>query len=77
MANLSSGLYPRGVDLGSARDSDRANLTRGGHAREDYPNRDDANFLQHTMAYKLPDGGVKLDYKPVVITRYQPMERKY
>jgi succinate dehydrogenase / fumarate reductase flavoprotein subunit len=50
--------------------------SRGGHAREDYPNRDDANFMQHTMAYKT-DAGVKLDYKPVVITRYQPMERKY
>lgn len=50
--------------------------SRGGHAREDYPNRDDANFMQHTMAYKT-DSGVKLDYKPVVITRYQPMERKY
>ncbi|MEN9693190.1 MAG: hypothetical protein RLZZ330_834 [Actinomycetota bacterium] len=50
--------------------------SRGGHAREDYPNRDDANFMQHTMAYKDGDG-VKLDYKPVVITRYQPMERKY
>ena len=50
--------------------------SRGGHAREDYPNRDDENFMQHTMAYKSDDG-VKLDYKPVVITRYQPMERKY
>ena len=50
--------------------------SRGGHAREDYPNRDDVNFMQHTMAYKNGDE-VKLDYKPVVITRYQPMERKY
>jgi succinate dehydrogenase / fumarate reductase flavoprotein subunit len=32
--------------------------------------------MQHTMAYKA-DGDVRLDYKPVVITRYQPMERKY
>jgi succinate dehydrogenase / fumarate reductase flavoprotein subunit len=50
--------------------------TRGGHAREDFPNRDDENFMKHTMAY-LTEDGVKLDYKPVVITRYQPMERKY
>ncbi|MEY2635077.1 MAG: hypothetical protein RIS75_1017 [Actinomycetota bacterium] len=50
--------------------------SRGGHAREDYPNRDDEKFMQHTMAYKA-DGDVRLDYKPVVITRYQPMERKY
>jgi succinate dehydrogenase / fumarate reductase, flavoprotein subunit len=55
--------------------------SRGGHAREDYPNRDDVNFMRHTMAYRRTDesGGeyVQLDYKPVVITRYQPMERKY
>ena len=50
--------------------------TRGGHAREDYPTRDDKNFMQHPMACKSEDG-VRLDYKPVVITRYQPMERKY
>jgi succinate dehydrogenase / fumarate reductase flavoprotein subunit len=50
--------------------------TRGGHAREDYPTRDDENFMQHTMAYQTADG-VRLEYKPVVITRYQPMERKY
>ena len=55
--------------------------SRGGHAREDYPNRDDVNFMRHTMAYRRPeaDGSttVQLDYKPVTITRYQPMERKY
>ena len=50
--------------------------TRGGHAREDFPTRDDANFMKHTMAYQSADG-IKLDYKPVVVTRYQPMERKY
>ena len=54
--------------------------SRGGHAREDYPNRDDVNFMRHTMAYKqgtdlLSD--IALDYKPVVQTRYEPMERKY
>jgi succinate dehydrogenase / fumarate reductase flavoprotein subunit len=53
------------------------NESRGGHAREDYPNRDDVNFMRHTMAYREPNGDVRLDYKPVVITRYQPMERKY
>jgi succinate dehydrogenase / fumarate reductase flavoprotein subunit len=50
--------------------------SRGGHAREDYQTRDDANFMQHTMAY-LDGNDVRLDYKPVVVTRYQPMERKY
>ncbi|MDX6655066.1 MAG: succinate dehydrogenase / fumarate reductase, flavoprotein subunit [Solirubrobacterales bacterium] len=51
--------------------------SRGGHAREDYLERDDANYMQHTMAYRSEDGGVNLDWKPVVVTRYQPMARKY
>ena len=55
--------------------------SRGGHAREDYPNRDDVNFMRHTMAYKSEDVSgedyVRLDYKPVTTTRYEPMERKY
>jgi len=55
--------------------------SRGGHAREDYPNRDDVNFMRHTMAYKSEDVSgedyVRLDYKPVSVTRYEPMERKY
>ncbi|UQE76191.1 MULTISPECIES: succinate dehydrogenase flavoprotein subunit [unclassified Gordonia (in: high G+C Gram-positive bacteria)] len=54
--------------------------SRGGHAREDYPDRDDANYMVHTMAYKKGDGlisEIELDYKPVVQTRYEPMERKY
>jgi succinate dehydrogenase / fumarate reductase flavoprotein subunit len=50
--------------------------SRGGHAREDYTTRDDVNFMRHTMAYRTDDG-IRLDYKPVVVTRYQPMERKY
>src|SRR6478736_5023962 len=54
--------------------------SRGGHAREDYPNRDDTNWMRHTMAYKQGrelTADIRLDYKPVVQTRYQPMERKY
>jgi succinate dehydrogenase / fumarate reductase flavoprotein subunit len=54
--------------------------SRGGHAREDYPDRDDVNFMRHTMAYKVGDGllsDIRLDWKPVVQTRYEPMERKY
>ncbi len=56
------------------------NESRGGHFREDYPTRDDVNFMRHTMAYKVGTGfqaEVRLDYKPVVQTRYEPMERKY
>jgi succinate dehydrogenase / fumarate reductase flavoprotein subunit len=54
--------------------------TRGGHAREDYPNRDDTNYLRHTMAYKQDSdllSDIRLDFKPVVQTRYEPQERKY
>jgi succinate dehydrogenase / fumarate reductase, flavoprotein subunit len=51
--------------------------SRGGHFREDYPKRDDRNWLKHTLAWRTPGGAVKLDYKPVTITRYEPMERTY
>jgi len=59
--------------------------SRGGHFREDYTARDDVNFMRHTMAYRAPVSAdshefadeVRLDYKPVTVTRYQPMERKY
>jgi succinate dehydrogenase / fumarate reductase flavoprotein subunit len=50
--------------------------SRGGHARRDYPDRDDANWLKHTLAFCTPQG-LKLDYKPVTITNWQPVERKY
>jgi succinate dehydrogenase / fumarate reductase, flavoprotein subunit len=50
--------------------------SRGGHAREDYPRRDDANWLKHSLA-NLDGDQVRLDYKPVVITKYQPKERTY
>ncbi len=51
--------------------------SRGAHYREDYPKRDDANFLKHTLAYRDEKGNITLKYKPVVITRWQPQERKY
>jgi succinate dehydrogenase / fumarate reductase flavoprotein subunit len=51
--------------------------SRGGHFREDYPARDDAAFMQHTMAYLGPGGSVRLEYLPVVQTRYRPTARKY
>ena len=50
--------------------------SRGGHFREDFPKRDDANWLKHTLAYQSPKG-VELKFKPVTITKFQPMERKY
>jgi succinate dehydrogenase / fumarate reductase flavoprotein subunit len=51
--------------------------SRGGHFREDYPARDDANWLKHALIYKQDDGRHEFRHKPVVITRFQPMERKY
>ena len=65
--------------------------SRGGHMRDDYPNRDDTEYMQHTMAYLTgdptspdPEDHIKLDWKPVVYVRdekgeliYPPMERKY
>jgi succinate dehydrogenase / fumarate reductase flavoprotein subunit len=65
--------------------------SRGGHMREDYPDRDDTAYMQHTMAYLTgnphspdPEDHIRLDWKPVVFTKneqgefnYPPMERKY
>jgi len=50
--------------------------SRGAHARRDYPNRDDENFLKHSLAYYTEDGP-KIEYIDVKITKYQPQERKY
>jgi succinate dehydrogenase / fumarate reductase flavoprotein subunit len=50
--------------------------SRGAHAREDFPKRDDENWLKHTLAW-LDGDRVKLEYKPVTITRFQPKERSY
>ena len=65
--------------------------SRGGHMRDDYPNRDDENYMKHTMAYLVGDphsadaeDHIRLDWKPVVFTKnekgelnYPPLERKY
>ena len=51
--------------------------SRGAHYREDYPQRDDENWLKHSLVYRQDDGSLRIDYKPVVITRFQPQERKY
>ena len=51
--------------------------SRGAHSREDFPKRDDVNWLVHSLAHRQPDGSINLTYKPVVITRYEPKERVY
>jgi succinate dehydrogenase / fumarate reductase flavoprotein subunit len=57
--------------------------SRGAHLREDFPDRNDKKFMVHSMAYKIDKidkatgTNMKLGWKPVVITNYQPMERKY
>ncbi len=50
--------------------------SRGAHARDDFPKRDDASWMKHTLAW-LGEGGVELRYKPVVKTQYEPKERVY
>jgi succinate dehydrogenase / fumarate reductase flavoprotein subunit len=50
--------------------------SRGAHAREDYPERDDKNWLKHTLAFLEADG-ISLRYKPVTLTRFEPKARVY
>ncbi len=51
--------------------------SRGAHFRDDYPTRDDDNWLKHTLAYREDDGSIRMAYKPVKLGPYVPMERKY
>ena len=50
--------------------------SRGAHFREDFPERDDRDYLKHTLAFYAPEGP-RIDYKPTVITRFQPEVRVY
>jgi succinate dehydrogenase / fumarate reductase flavoprotein subunit len=52
--------------------------SRGGHAREDFPERDDTDWLKHTFAFRdAPSGAIDLRYKPVTITKFEPKPRVY
>jgi succinate dehydrogenase / fumarate reductase flavoprotein subunit len=51
--------------------------SRGAHARpHDFPDRDDENFMKHTLT-RAVDGKIELDWKPVTVTKYLPQERTY
>lgn len=73
------------IELGNLLDSAEATIysaanrheSRGAHTREDYPKRDDENWMKHTFITKDNGSEPKITYKPVVVTRYKPMERKY
>jgi succinate dehydrogenase / fumarate reductase flavoprotein subunit len=66
------------VTLGEviARSALERRESRGAHSREDFPTRDDENWLKHTFAFRR-DGGTEFRFRPVSITRFQPEERKY
>jgi fumarate reductase flavoprotein subunit len=51
--------------------------SRGAHQRTDFPNRDDEKFLAHSLVYRNADGASRVEYLPVVITRWPPAERVY
>jgi len=50
--------------------------SRGAHFRKDFPQRDDAKWMRHTLA-RYTDEGPRLSYGEVTVTRYEPMERTY
>ena len=51
--------------------------SRGAHSRDDFPQRDDATWMKHSLVHRAEDGSVRLTYKPVAGGPYQPMERTY
>ncbi len=55
----------------------RRRESRGSHQRTDFPARDDTEFLAHSLAYRGADGRPRIDYLPVIITRWPPGKRVY
>ena len=51
--------------------------SRGAYFREDFPERDDRNWLKHSLAWLERDGSIRLDYKPVTLGLYEPAKRTY
>ena len=50
--------------------------SRGAHSRTDFPDRDDENWMKHSLSY-LEDGNIRLDYSEVTMTKYEPQVRTY
>jgi fumarate reductase flavoprotein subunit len=55
----------------------RRQESRGAHQRTDFPARDDARFLAHSLIFREPDGSSRVEYLPVTLTRWPPGERVY
>jgi fumarate reductase flavoprotein subunit len=51
--------------------------SRGSQARRDFPTRDDDKFLTHSLCYKTDGGGPRVEWQEAVITKWEPVERKY
>jgi succinate dehydrogenase / fumarate reductase flavoprotein subunit len=51
--------------------------SRGSHWRSDHEARDDENWMKHTLATRVPGGPPRIEYEDVIVTTYEPMERKY
>src|SRR5262249_1120808 len=67
------------LEVGSSIVESALNRTesRGAHQRTDFPARDDKNFLAHTLIFRNPDGSMRIEQSPVVVTRWPPGERVY
>lgn len=67
------------LDIAEATAHSALNRTesRGAHSREDYKERDDENWLKHTLIYRDENDQYRFAYKPVVITEFEPKERTY
>ena len=65
--------FAEGIAAGALRRTE----SRGAHSRSDYPDRDDDNWLKHTLFYSDCSGSYEFDEKQVTVTRFEPKERKY